>query len=283
MTTHRYTTGIENLPLIEAALLRIGFVEDQQGAADLRKSAATTYGQALRQGPVRAVLLALRDREPAVTLSGSDLVPVMKLLGEMRVPGRPHASIRSLLKSEQQQRDEAQAARLARARKAQAEVLARQAERERQRIKHQADWRLRSADAGQVETRLAAAGYQLASGTDGLPIWTFGTEVEIAIRSDQQATGSMAEITLRARSAAAFASAKRLITATQPIWPINRAQVTAQPAQQLNKSQQKAKKSRREREALDVLLDASNENLARALRQLPKARREALHQSLAKK
>jgi hypothetical protein len=69
---------------------------------------------------------------------------------------------------------------------------------------------------------------------------------------------------------------------TQPMWPINRAPVEAQPAQQLNRSLRKAKKSRRVDEALDTLLYASDENLRRALGLLPKARRKALRRSLAK-
>ena len=81
-------------------------------------------------------------------------------------------------------------------------MLARQAEREKKRIRHRAAWQLPAAGASAVEGRLSSADYELRAGDDGLPVWTFGGRVpvaEITIRTDQDGAGMTAEINLSAR------------------------------------------------------------------------------------
>jgi hypothetical protein len=207
-----------NAVLIASELTRLGFVPVDSGGGSV---------PAARLGGLFAAFYKSWPGDSVIfTLSGTkhELAPVLRYFNNKAQPGgmRP---LSMLLKSAQQDADERHAERLALARAAQADVLKRQSQREAGRMRYRAAWALRAIDAGaQVEAAISRAGYEVASGNDGLPVWRFGTESEITIRTDQDTqAGAVAEVRVRARTITALDSAKRLITAGPSlIWPIAR-------------------------------------------------------------
>jgi hypothetical protein len=262
--------------LIASELAQLGFVSVDSGGSVPAARLGGLFAAFYKSWPGDSVIF---------TLSGTkhELSPVLRYFNNKAQPGgmRP---LSTLLKSAQQDADERHADRLARARAAQEAVLKRQADRERGRMRYRAAWALRATDAGEVEAAISRAGYEIASGEDGLPVWRFGAaggQAEITIRTDQDKAGAVAEVRVRARTGSGLSSAKRLITADPNllIWPIPRSKRAARP---IKKSMLKAKMTRRTKESADQILGASEENLRRALRNLPPTRRDALRRSLAR-
>jgi hypothetical protein len=262
-----YTTTAEVLPYLEAMLRNWGFTEDAEQTEDLQKSRATAHGAALRLGSVRAVVLQLHGCEPDIIFDGppSGMSPVERLLYNTPIPGTQRPVV-SLLRSKEAVHRQAQAEREARGRKALAEQFAGQAEEQRRRSQRAEAWRVRAGDVAGIEARLANAGWEFVVGGDGLPVWQFG-DATVAIREAAGAFG-MSLIVLSGLPGASFTAGHRLVTSgPEQIYPIEPGQVEARP---IRKSVSAAD------ESADIILNASESNLRRAIGRLSKAHRRAL-------
>jgi hypothetical protein len=243
--------------VIGGALAGLGFVHAYLAGA---------YGPGCRLGSVVAEFVKSRtDESVTLTLSGPDheLSPILRHLGETPIVPGEMRPIVALMKSQQAIEQEQLATRQRRQVEQAARRVGRQVARENDRMKYSAGWKVRSNDATVVESKLTQAGYQLESGDDGMPVYRFGRDATVAIDSDQQHAGMLAEIRLLARTASALDSARRLImSGAIQMWPIDARYVEAAPM------------SRSERNRQDT------EQLSKALKAMPPQHRKTIRRAL---
>jgi hypothetical protein len=267
MTRLDYVVNPGRLSVIEAALRVFGFYEDEEKSKDLRKSSATVYGTALQLGSTRATLLHVRGHDPALVFegAGSALAPVHRFLSETRVPGT-HEPFTALYKAREDVERKRQEAKEAAAQRAQLAEQLRRAEQQRKSQARDVTWSIRTVDGASIEARLIAAGWQMVLGSDGLPVWSFGSAI-VAFR--EGAAAGMSIVRLQAQPTD-FAPGYRLITSgSESLWMTDETrEVRAEPIRK-SKPAEPAEPAEQRRNQLFDEFDVATARLRRLLNKRP--------------